>query len=127
MTTIGPLSGADARAYRHPPTAARAVPRAARKRMKVKRRGRDTDMPDDGLRLAAMAHGDHLEAMSHHHHFFSCSMTAFACAASCDVGSAVMTFSSALIVASLSPLFNCTSASLNSGLPHVPSRSDAFW
>src|SRR5215470_7419160 len=42
MTTIGPLSGAEARAYRHPPTAARAVPSAARKMMKVKRRGRDT-------------------------------------------------------------------------------------
>jgi hypothetical protein len=39
---IGPLTGADARAYRHPPTAARAVPSAARKMMKVNRRGRDT-------------------------------------------------------------------------------------
>src|SRR6185295_12713974 len=42
MTMIGPLTGADARAKRHPPTAASVVPSAARKMMKVKRRGRDT-------------------------------------------------------------------------------------
>jgi hypothetical protein len=42
MTMIGPLTGAYARAKRHPPTAASVVPSAARKMMKVKRRGRDT-------------------------------------------------------------------------------------
>src|SRR5258708_18052756 len=57
MTTIGPLTGADARAYRQPPTAARTVPTAAKKTMKVKRRGRDTsarlffELLDDLLRL----------------------------------------------------------------------------
>src|SRR4051812_37044032 len=56
MTTIGPLTGADARAYRQPPTAARTVPSAAKKRMKVNRSGRDTallflQLLDDGLRL----------------------------------------------------------------------------
>jgi hypothetical protein len=56
MTTIGPLSGADARAYRQPPTAARAVPSAARKMMKVKRRGRDTE-PRYGQWLMAVVHG----------------------------------------------------------------------
>src|SRR5436309_1956171 len=39
---MGPLAGADARAYRHPPAAARTVPTAARIRMNVKRKGRDT-------------------------------------------------------------------------------------
>src|SRR5260370_23368484 len=39
---IGPLTGADARAYRHPPTAAAAAPSATRIRMKVYRKGRDT-------------------------------------------------------------------------------------
>src|ERR1700737_2311651 len=42
MRVIGPLTGADARAYRHPPTAAAAAPRATRIRMKVYRKGRDT-------------------------------------------------------------------------------------
>src|SRR4051794_22766647 len=42
MIMIGPLTGADARAKRHPPTAASVVLSAARKMMKVKRRGRDT-------------------------------------------------------------------------------------
>jgi hypothetical protein len=40
MMMIGPLTGADARAKRHPPTAASVVHSAARKMMKVKRRGR---------------------------------------------------------------------------------------
>jgi hypothetical protein len=35
MSTIGPEIGADARAYRHPLTAARAVLSAASRRMKV--------------------------------------------------------------------------------------------
>jgi hypothetical protein len=35
MTMIGPLTGADARAYRHPPTAASAVPTAVNARMMV--------------------------------------------------------------------------------------------
>src|ERR1051326_1193903 len=39
---IGPLTGADARAYRPPPTAASTVPRAAKKMMTVKQTGRDT-------------------------------------------------------------------------------------
>jgi hypothetical protein len=42
MTMIGPLTGEEARAYRQPPTAARVVPSAARKRMTVNRTGRDT-------------------------------------------------------------------------------------
>ena len=36
------LTGADARAYRHPPTAASAVPTAANSRMMMYRRERDT-------------------------------------------------------------------------------------
>jgi hypothetical protein len=44
ITTIGPLTGADARAYRHPPAAARTVPTAASTRMNVNRKGRDTDV-----------------------------------------------------------------------------------
>src|SRR6266850_5566349 len=57
-------------------------------------------------------HGTRHEAPSTRHpYFLSCSITALACAASGDVGSAAITFSSALMVASLSPLFNCTSAS----------------
>ena len=48
-------------------------------------------------------------------------MTACACAASCDDGSAAITFSNAVMVAALSPLFSSTSASLKSGLPHVGS------
>src|SRR4029077_1666740 len=59
-------------------------------------------------------------------YFFSCSMTVFACAASCDVGSALMTFSSILMVASLSPLLSWTRASLKIGLPQDGSRSTAF-
>src|SRR3984893_15987246 len=42
MRMIGPLTGADARAYRHPPTAAAAAPSATRMRMKGSRKGRDT-------------------------------------------------------------------------------------
>src|SRR3954469_1164406 len=79
----------------------------------------------------AMVNGPQPSAFSHQPltccYFFSCSMTVLACAASCDEGSALITFSSILIVASLSPLFSCTSASLNIGLPHDGSRSAAFW
>src|ERR1700730_9996490 len=42
MRMIGPLTGDDARAYSHPPTAAAAAPSATRMRMKVYRKGRDT-------------------------------------------------------------------------------------
>jgi hypothetical protein len=48
MRMIGPLTGADARANRHPPTAASAMARAARKTIKVKRRGRDKELPGGG-------------------------------------------------------------------------------
>src|SRR5712692_3372579 len=44
MMTIGPLTGAEARAYRQPPNAARPVPRPASPRMNVKRKGRDKNM-----------------------------------------------------------------------------------
>src|SRR6185295_16307054 len=100
---MGPLTGADARAYRQPPTAARVVPSAARKRMKVNRRGRGTDP-----------------------YFLSCSMTAFAWVASGDVGSAAITFSIILIVPSLSPLFSATSASLKTGFLLDETAATAF-
>src|SRR5438034_185122 len=54
-------------------------------------------------------------------------MTCFACVASGDIGSAAITFSIALIVASLSPFFRSTRASFNSGLLLVGSSAPAFW
>src|SRR5437763_139254 len=54
-------------------------------------------------------------------------MSAFACVASAEFGSAAMTFSIALTVPSLSPLLSATSPSLKSGFPHAGSASDAFW
>src|SRR5436190_14146010 len=79
--------------------------------MIVKRTGRDTKG------ITALMRG----------YFFSCSMTAFACAASCYVGSTAITFSSILIVASLSPLFSDTRAGLKIGLPHDGCMYAAFW
>src|SRR5829696_5135047 len=98
--------------------------------MREKRTWRDT-----GTRPWLMANGSWLSfershqpsAVSHDAYFLSSAMTPFACAASGDVGSTAMTFSSILIVPSLSPLFSETSASLNTGLPQAGSLSAAFW
>jgi hypothetical protein len=66
MRMMGPLMGADARAYRHPLTAARAVLSAANRRIKVYRKGRDN-------------------------YFFNESRDVFASAASGEAGSTAIT------------------------------------
>jgi hypothetical protein len=55
MRMIGPLIGADARAYRQPLTAARAVLSPARRRMKVYRKGRDNYFFNDSRDVFASA------------------------------------------------------------------------
>ncbi len=135
MRMIGPLTGADARAYRQPPTAASAVPTAARARMKVKRRGRATQRPtgasatarcEGGCRCGCRCARVDAPAPSTQHlshvYFLSCSMTALACAASGDVGSASMTFSNIFVAPSLSPLLSATSAELEDRLAPVRIR-----
>src|SRR5437867_5014958 len=102
---MGPLTGADARAYRHPPAAARPVQRAARKRIKAKRTVRFGRRDDTGG------------------YFASCSSAALACVASGEVGSTATTCVQLLTAVSVSPLFMAIVPSLNSGFPHDKSAS----
>ncbi len=58
MRMMGPLTGADARAYRQPLTAARQMLSATRTRMKGYRKGRANYFNDSSDDLASAASGE---------------------------------------------------------------------
>src|SRR5262252_6338891 len=106
---IGPGTGADARAYRQPPTAASVVPRATSTRMNVYRRGRAKDL-------------ETLNAVDYR----SCSITDLAWAASADAGSTARTRSIIAAALARSPLFSEVMPICRSGLPQFGSLVEAF-
>ena len=87
ITRIGPVTGAEARAYLQPITAARQAPRATRIRIRVWRKGRDN-------------------------YFFSDSSEALASAASGEAGSTAITRVMRVAAPLLSPDFIAKSPSL---------------